>query len=319
MTHGSTPPGWYDDGQGAQRWWDGSQWTDQTRPGPGAPESGTGGAAGAGGTGRPEQGPDLHAEPTRVAPGGPSPAAPSSGSPSLDKGADSDRGSSADAPADVTRIAPQGAPFPGAGGAPGVPHSGAPHGAPPPTPPYGQQMPGGPGTPGAPGQPPYGQPGQPAWQQQPGGPGGGSSGVNGKLIGILGGAAVAVIIVIVLLFVFLSGGGGPKDTVEDVFSAVRDDGFCASFEHTSNRGLETDEDGREDAIKQAEKDCASAFEGEDAEVDRAEGCEFEVGKEEVDGDKATVEYKVTGCDNEDNNDEGEFHLVKEGGEWRIDG
>ena len=28
----STPAGWYDDGQGRQRWWDGSQWTDSYQP-----------------------------------------------------------------------------------------------------------------------------------------------------------------------------------------------------------------------------------------------------------------------------------------------
>lgn len=27
-----TPPGWYPDGQGAIRWWDGQAWTDQTQP-----------------------------------------------------------------------------------------------------------------------------------------------------------------------------------------------------------------------------------------------------------------------------------------------
>jgi hypothetical protein len=27
-----TPPGWYDDGHGALRWWDGSQWTEHTAP-----------------------------------------------------------------------------------------------------------------------------------------------------------------------------------------------------------------------------------------------------------------------------------------------
>jgi hypothetical protein len=28
----TTPPGWYPDGQGGQRWWDGSAWTEHTQP-----------------------------------------------------------------------------------------------------------------------------------------------------------------------------------------------------------------------------------------------------------------------------------------------
>ncbi|HWU23557.1 MAG TPA: DUF2510 domain-containing protein [Nocardioides sp.] len=28
----SVPPGWYPDGQGGQRWWDGTQWTEHTQP-----------------------------------------------------------------------------------------------------------------------------------------------------------------------------------------------------------------------------------------------------------------------------------------------
>lgn len=36
----TTPPGWYPDGQGGQRWWDGTQWTEHTQPGPGqAPQA----------------------------------------------------------------------------------------------------------------------------------------------------------------------------------------------------------------------------------------------------------------------------------------
>lgn len=30
----TTPPGWYPDGQGGQRWWDGTQWTEHTQPPP---------------------------------------------------------------------------------------------------------------------------------------------------------------------------------------------------------------------------------------------------------------------------------------------
>jgi hypothetical protein len=40
---GQAPAGWYDDGSGAQRWWDGAQWTDGAPPPPPA----QGGVAGA--------------------------------------------------------------------------------------------------------------------------------------------------------------------------------------------------------------------------------------------------------------------------------
>src|SRR3954447_7286553 len=33
-----TPPGYYDDGHGSQRWWDGTQWTEQVKPGEKAPK-----------------------------------------------------------------------------------------------------------------------------------------------------------------------------------------------------------------------------------------------------------------------------------------
>lgn len=32
MESANTPPGWYDDGHGSLRWWDGSQWTTHTAP-----------------------------------------------------------------------------------------------------------------------------------------------------------------------------------------------------------------------------------------------------------------------------------------------
>ena len=42
----TTPPGWYDDGHGATRWWDGTQWTDHTTP-PGTTASKVGRSASA--------------------------------------------------------------------------------------------------------------------------------------------------------------------------------------------------------------------------------------------------------------------------------
>ncbi|MEO9324088.1 DUF2510 domain-containing protein [Nocardioides sp. C4-1] len=42
MTQGTTPPGWYDDGQGGRRWWDGQRWTEhlQSAQPPPAPAAG---------------------------------------------------------------------------------------------------------------------------------------------------------------------------------------------------------------------------------------------------------------------------------------
>ncbi len=60
----TTPPGWYPDGQGGQRWWDGTQWTEHTQP-PAAPAAPSAPAAPAAPAAPSVPGADL---PTQVAP-----------------------------------------------------------------------------------------------------------------------------------------------------------------------------------------------------------------------------------------------------------
>ena len=70
----STPAGWYDDGSGRQRWWDGSQWTDNYAPaGDSAPEDGS--AASEGDSAAPAAGSDAYAAPA-YAPVAPASTAP---------------------------------------------------------------------------------------------------------------------------------------------------------------------------------------------------------------------------------------------------
>lgn len=63
----TTPPGWYPDGQGGQRWWDGTQWTEHTQPGtPSAPQPPAG----------PGPGDQTVVAPNRAADSGPQPQQP---------------------------------------------------------------------------------------------------------------------------------------------------------------------------------------------------------------------------------------------------
>jgi hypothetical protein len=71
----STPAGWYDDGSGRQRWWDGSQWTENYAPaGDGAPADES--AASGGDSAAPAAGSDGYAAPAHapVAPASTAPA-----------------------------------------------------------------------------------------------------------------------------------------------------------------------------------------------------------------------------------------------------
>ncbi|MGP3534594.1 DUF2510 domain-containing protein [Microbacterium sp. RD1] len=65
----TTPPGWYDDGQGALRWWDGAQWTEHVH----TPAPGTTPVADAAPAAAPEPTPPPAEQ---VAPAAPEPAAP---------------------------------------------------------------------------------------------------------------------------------------------------------------------------------------------------------------------------------------------------
>ncbi len=268
----STPPGWYPDGQGGQRWWDGNQWTEHTVP---------------------PEGSDRPAAPEPPAQPGPS---------------------------DVTQVRPPGAPEQPGGDRPAAPEAGQPPAAMP------TQV-AGPGTAGQPAQPGYpaapqqgagypaqqggypgqpGQPGQPSWQGQQFSGGSGGGGISGKLIAIIGGAVAALIVLVVLFFVVL-GGGGPGATVEDYFSAIqdRDCGFIDQVSKDSREGLDKDE---------CEDDPDAFFGGED---ETCPDSDIEVKNEEEDGDKATVEYEVTGG-GEDCEEKGTITLVKEDGDWKID-
>jgi hypothetical protein len=271
----STPPGWYPDGQGGQRWWDGNQWTEHTLP----PDTSDRPSA-------PAQ-PDQPAQPgpsdvTQVRPGAERPSAPEQGQPPA---------------AMPTQVAGSGAPGqPGApqqpGGYPGAPQHGG----------YGQQ----PGYPGAPQQGGYpGQPGQPAWQQPGGGSGGG--GINAKLIGIIGGGAALVIALIVVLFLVLGGGGGPGGAVEDYFGAIQDQD-CGFIDQLSK-------DNRDQLDKSECEDDPEAFFG--GENETCPDSDIEIKKEEEDGDKATVDFEITGG-GEDCEEKGTVELVKEDGDWKID-
>jgi uncharacterized membrane protein len=272
QSSGGTPPGWYPDGQGGQRWWDGTAWTEHTLPPP-----------------NPSDRPEPPAQPSQ--PG----------------------------PSDVTQVRPQhrqdspAQQQPG-GDRPSAQEPGHPPAAMPtqvagsgPAQPYPGQQPGQPGAPqqGYPGQQGGGypgQPGQPAWQGPP--PGGSGGGISGKMIGIIGGAAVAVIAVIVVLFLVLGGSSGPKGVVEDFLDADS----CSEAEDLVTEEFAEAEGGC------TEEDLAGFDGGEEGDVDT------EVKDEKIDGDKATVEVEASGSfGGEDFSQTVTFSLVKEDGDWKIDG
>lgn len=285
MTSGppSTPPGWYDDGSGRQRWWDGTQWTDHYLD-----EQGGGGAAPAAG------GSDPFDAPTRI------------GTPQADT-----------PPADQTMLAGQGgAPGPAGytppaqtGPTPSAQPGAAPYGGGAPQAPAWQQPAGGYAAPGgAPGG--YGAPGGPGGMPPgfiPPGTGGGNASQK-RMILIVGGA-IAAVLLLVIVFAVALGGGGPEKTVEDFFGAVQD-GDCD--------GVDLLSEDFQDLGGVSKSDCEDQG-GDDYFGNTDDECELEIRDVDEDGDKADVDYRVTGCDDSDNNERATAKLVKEDGDWRIDG
>ena len=241
-----TPAGWYPDGQGGERWWDGAGWTDHTR-------------GGGGGAAAPQQ------------------------------------------------------------GGYGAPQQQGGYGAP--------QQQGGYGAPQQQGG--YGAPQQGGFGSQQGfGQGYGGGAPKKSRTGLIIGIVVAVVLLIagagvvgLLVLGDDDGGGGPfggsdspGDVVEGFFEAAKDRD-CDIFDYYSKDTLDLADSA--DATKKSCEDDPDEFFGTEDDEDLSD-CEIKIKDETEDGDTATVKYEVTGCADDSDNDEGEFELVKEDGDWKID-
>lgn len=313
----TTPPGWYPDGQGGQRWWDGTQWTEHTQPAQGAaPE-----------TPQTPQAPQLPADQATV-------VAPN-------RAADFNQGG-----------AQQGYGQP-QGGQPAQPQQ---YGAPAGQQAYGQPagqygQPAGQQIYGQPAGQQFGQQyGQPNFS---GGGSGGKGKGKGKLFAIIGGALAALLFAIILVVVLLKvlGGGGPEGVAKDYLEAQNfvDPNFenqCELLIEDSQKDLleGADADDCGEYAENSQKDfddeldeplseddsCDKTFEDIQGDFDY----EVEIKEVNEDGDDAaTVEYEITsrftgdkdiikdcGGDDEDeeNTSDGELKLVKEDGDWKVD-
>lgn len=289
------PAGWYDDGQGGQRWWDGTQWTEHTQPGPSAPAA-----------------PESPARP--AAPQAPGADLPTQIAPN--RAADFGGGSAQQSPYGGTPSQPAY----GGGAQPAQPAQ-SPYGTPAQQP-YG-----------APGQQPYGAPAAGGYGAQQYGAPPASGGGNKKLLLLIGGGVGALVLAIIVLVVLLSvlGGGGPKGVAEDYLEASADGDIqkVCDLSSESNQKAIFDESGVdscgdvEDALNEDAPEGQSIDDFyEDIEVD------YEVGEAKEDGDKATVDYTFSmeytgdeeGAAEFINQDDvkGELTLVKEDGDWKVD-
>lgn len=314
----STPPGWYPDGQGGQRWWDGTQWTEHTQP----PD---GGATGAPAT-PPTPGPSDQATvvaPNRAADFNQGGAQPGYGQPAAQQQPYGQQPGQSGAQ--------QGWGQPGQPGQPGQQGWGQP----------GQQQPyGGGGYGGG-----YGGPG-------PGQPTGGGGKGKGKLFAIIGGLVALLVLAVVAAFVLVKvlGGNDPESVAKDYLAAGNyfDPDFtnqCELLTEDSQKDLLEGSDAA-DCEEYAEKSQEDYDDETDDELSDDEACgktfddvkgdfdyDVEIKKVDEDGDKATVDYEittkftgdeqiVTDCggneDDIESTDEGTLDLVKEDGDWKVD-
>ncbi len=299
----STPPGWYPDGQGGQRWWDGTQWTEHTQP----PE---GGASGAPAT-PPTPGPTDQA--TVVAP---------------NRAADFNQGGAQPGYGQPAQQQPYGQ-------QPGQPAYGQPGQA-------GGQPGGQPGW-GQPGQQPYGQQGfgGPGYGQPTGGGGGKGKGKLFAIIGGLV-ALLVLAIVAVFVLVKVVGGSDPKSVTEDYLKA-QSEADVKTLCELSTKDAQDDEfeeydvDNCDDYVDAAQEDLDKSFkEFEDAAGESFEDIlddweyTYDIKDAEEDGDTARVDWTSKGEYKGDNDkaveafggektsdDEGTALLCKEDGDWKV--
>ena len=285
----TTPPGWYPDGQGGQRWWDGNQWTEHTQPAQGdAPEAPAAPQAPS------TPGGDL---PTQVAP---------------------NRASEYQAPQQQPQqqpaqpqqpAAPYGAPAGGGFGQPGAQQS------------YGQQGYGQPGY----GQQSFGQG---YGGQSTGGKGKGKLfAIIGGAVGalILG----VILLVVLLNVLGGGGAEGVAEDYLEAGADFDIQRTCelSTDDHRQEVFGGTDCGNAEDTLNESFDGSGTEYDSYEEIFEDLE-YEYEIGDVKEDGDTATVEYtcslKYTGDEEgfgevfETEDDEADLKLVKEDGDWKVD-